>query len=169
MRIPFLMREWLRRPSRITLTLGLGALAATTPRAADADRYIERVPQQSVKTFGELSIWSEDGRVYVAEPGSQSQELVLRDTPEARRLRELLEREGATAASPRTLHDRIILVGGGGDGFHWTPVRRPTGPSNANASADRTPNTTTDPNLAPLVRQSEVRENSGRNAGKQKK
>jgi hypothetical protein len=169
MRISSLMRDWLRRPSRITLTVGLGALAAATPKATEAEAYSDRVPQQSVRTFGELSIWSEDGHVCVAEPGAQTRKLALGDTPEARRLRDLLERGGATAASPRTLHDRIILVGGGGDGFHWTPVQRPASPNNAGVSTERASNTSTYPNSTPSVRQSEARENSGVETGNRKK
>jgi hypothetical protein len=169
MRIRSLTRDWLRRPSRITLTLGLGALAAATPKVADADVHSDRVPQQSVKTFGELSIWSEGGQVYVAEFGAQTQKLAFGDTSEARRLRELLERDGATASSPCALHDRIILVGGGGEGFHWTPVQRPASPNNAKASTQRTPNASIDPNLGPSVGQSVVKENPNFDTNNRKK
>jgi len=157
MRLLALMRDWLRRPSRITLTLGLGALAAAAPETAEAEIHPDRVPQQSVKAFGELSIWTEGGDIYVLEPGSRTQKLDLGDTPEARRLRELLELDGATAASPRALHDRIILVGGGGDGFHWAPVQRPGGPNNANASPVRAPEKSPDPSLRQPTGQSDVK------------
>jgi len=146
----------------------LGALAAASPRAADADVHSDRVPQQSVKTFGELSIWSEGGHVYVAEPGAQTQKLAFGDTLEARRLRELLERAGATASSPCALRDRIILVGGGGEGFHWTPVRRPASSNNAKASTQPAPDASTDPNLVPSARQSVVKENPNLDTNRKK-
>lgn len=120
--------KWLRLPSRIALLLGVGALsaAAAKPDAAQArlSPELARVPQQSAKTFGELRIWSDDGRIYVAEPGKPAEELRLGDTAEARRLRQLLESDGAAADAPRVLLDRMILVGGGGDGFHWAPPGR---------------------------------------------
>jgi hypothetical protein len=119
------------------LTLGLGALAAAAPNGGEAELPLDRVPQQSVKAFGEVSIWSERGDIYVSESGTQPQRLSLGDTIEARRLRELLELDGATAASPRTLHDRIILVGGGGDGLHWAPVRHSGSLNNADAPGAR--------------------------------
>jgi hypothetical protein len=169
MRIPSLMRDWLRRPSRITLTLGLGALAAATPKTAEAAVHSDRVPQQSVKTFGELSIWSEGGHVYVAERGMRTQKLALGDTPEARRLRDLLALQGATAALPRTLHDRIILVGGGGDSIHWTPVQRPASPHSTEASAERTPQTSPGADLATPVRRSEARKNPNTDPGNRTK
>jgi hypothetical protein len=52
-----------------------------------------------------------------ANAGTEARELTLGDTPETRRLRQLLHRDGATKESPRSLHDRLILVGGGGSGF----------------------------------------------------
>jgi hypothetical protein len=36
----------------------------------------------------------------------------------------LLELAKATADAPHTVQHRIILVGGGGDGFHWAPAGR---------------------------------------------
>ena len=53
------------------------------------------------RSFGELRVWSEDGRIYLAEPGKPAQELRLGDTVEARHLRQLLERDGATAGIAR--------------------------------------------------------------------
>jgi hypothetical protein len=157
MRIPASIRDWLRRPSRITLTLGLGALAAAAPKPAEAELPLDRVPQQSVKAFGELSIWSEGGDIYVSEPGRRTQKLALGDTPEARRLHRLLGLDGATAASPLVLHDRIILVGGGGDGFHWAPVQGPGRPNNANASPVRAREKSPDPGLRQPTGQSGVK------------
>jgi hypothetical protein len=126
MSLPSLLRKWVHLPSRIALLLGVGALSATGAEAAVAEAHLSngltRVPQQSAKSFGELRIWSENGRIYFSEAGKDPQELCLVDTAEARRLKQLLEREGAVAASPSVLHNRIILVGGGGDGFHWAPA-----------------------------------------------
>ena len=169
MRLSALVRDWLRRPSRLTLTLGLGALAAAAPKAAEAEIHPDRVPQQSVKAFGELSIWSEGGEIYLSEPGTQTQKLARGDSPEARRLRELLELDGATAASPRVLHDRIILVGGGGDGFHWAPVYRPGGPNKTDASSARVPEKSSDPDLEPSTRQSDVKVDPDVEAGNRQK
>jgi hypothetical protein len=127
------MPKWLRLPSRIALLLGIGALSAAKPDAAEAHVApdLTRAPQQSAKTFGELRIWSDDGRVYVAEAGKPARELHLGDTAEARRLRQLLERDGASSEAPRVLVDRMILVGGGGDGFHWAPPGAPPGRGNS--------------------------------------
>ena len=122
MSLPF--SKWLRLPSRVALLLGLGALSAAGAKADTPDLGKEpmRVPQHSAKIFGELMIWNDDGRIFVSESGREAQELRLGDTAEARHLRQLLERDGAAANSPRMLLDRIILVGGGGDGFHWAPA-----------------------------------------------
>jgi hypothetical protein len=115
----------LRLPSRVALLLGVGALSATGAQAApgELDRSA-RIPQQSAKSFGEVRIWMEAGRIFVSELGKATEELRLGNTPEARRLRALLEQDGATAASPRILPDRMILVGGGGCGFDWAPADR---------------------------------------------
>src|SRR5260370_22423701 len=150
---PFLMRSWLRLPSRIALLLGLGALSAAGVKVdageAGPGHGPARVPQQSVKTFGDLLIWNEGGRIYVAEAGKEAQELALGDYPETHRLRQLLERDGATAASPRALRDRIILVGGGGDGFHWGPVRQSDGREKPSRSTTLAVGKLPDPRLTP--------------------
>jgi hypothetical protein len=135
--------KWLRLPSRIALLLGLGALSATGAKADTREVYSgqepARVPQQSVKTFADLLLWSEGERIYVAEPGTDARELPLGDTPETHRLRQLLQRDGATKESPRVLHDRIILVGGGGSGFQWAPTRQPAGRDKTNHPAALAP------------------------------
>jgi hypothetical protein len=121
--------KWLPVPSRIALLLGLGALSVSGAKAGtlagDLRKDPGRLPQQSVKRFGELLVWSDRGRIYVSEPNKPAEELHLGDTTEARLLRDLLERDGATAASPRVLSDRIILVGGGGMGISWTNRQTP--------------------------------------------
>ncbi|HYU13563.1 MAG TPA: hypothetical protein VEK82_13370 [Stellaceae bacterium] len=132
--LPF--SKWSRLPSRVALLLGLGALSAAGAKADTPDLAKEpmRVPQHSAKTFGELRIWNDDGRIFVSESGREAQELLLGDTAEARHLRQLLARDGAAAESPRILLDRIILVGGGGDGFHWAPADRSKSSGRSEAS-----------------------------------
>jgi hypothetical protein len=110
--------------SRIALLLGLGALSATSAEAfptapLDANGDAVRVPQQSARALGDVRVWSEGGRIWVAEAGKPAEVLRLGDSAEAGALRRLLERDGATAAAPRILRDRVILVGSGGEGFHW--------------------------------------------------
>ena len=127
--MPRIFAKWLPLPGRIALFLGLGALSVAGAKAAisasDLGKDPGRVPQQSVKRFGELLVWNDDGRIYVSESDKPDEELRLGDTPEARLLRELLQRDGATAAAPRVLSDRIILVGGGGKGISWTNRQAP--------------------------------------------
>jgi hypothetical protein len=143
MHAPSILRRTLGLPGWIGLLLGLGALS-TAAAKADIGRPHpgpgpDRVPQQSARTFGDVLIWTESGRIYVSESGGASRELVVGETREARRLRELLEQAGATVEAPRVLRDRIILVGGGGEGFHWAPMRRPEEPGKTNPSSLRHP------------------------------
>jgi hypothetical protein len=130
-----ILRKWLRLPSRIALLLGVGALSGTGAIPAMAEPGLHngpvRAPQQSAKSFGEVRIWSEDGRIYFSEGGNEPRELQLSDTPEARRLRQLLEHEGAVAESPRVLQHRMILVGGGGEAIHWGGAPPSKGRDNA--------------------------------------
>lgn len=88
-----------------------------------------RTPQHSDKAFGEVRVWSDHGRIYLLETGGTAQQLQLSDTPEAQRLRALLERSGATEVRPQVLQHRIILVGGGGDGFHMPARDTSAGPT----------------------------------------
>jgi len=129
MPVSWSLSRWMRLPSRVALLLGLGALSASAVQANTAEANVGneplRVPQQSAKSFGELRIWSDGGRLYLAEPGKEAEELHLGNTAEARHLRQLLEHDGAAADAPRVLPHRLILVGGGGDGFHWDRARQP--------------------------------------------
>ena len=165
--------KWLRLPSQIALLLGLGALSATGARADTGEFYSgqepARVPQQSVKEFGDLLLWSEGERIYVAEPGTDARELPLGDTAETHRLRQLLRGDGATKESPRALHDRIILVGGGGSGFQWAPARQPAGTDKTNRSATLTPDKPPVPGLTAPVGQAGVLEKRALGAGDTKK
>ena len=69
-------------PSRIALLLGLGALSVSGAKAAtsegDLGKDPRRLPQQSVKQFGELLVWNDGGRIYVSEPNKPAEELRLR-------------------------------------------------------------------------------------------
>ena len=87
------------------------------------------MPQQSVKTFGDLLVWSEGERIYVAGARKRKPGNSLSVTP----LKRVVCGSCWSAMvrprkTPRALHDRIILVGGGGDGFHWAPARQPSRP-----------------------------------------
>jgi hypothetical protein len=133
------VRKRLRLPSRLALMFGLGAISAAGASADVARSDTSgplRVPQQGDKVFGELRLWSEAGRIYLSEDGGAAQELALGDTPEAQRLRRLLDERGAVADSPKILQRRIILVGGGGEGFHW-----PTGDNGAGSTSQSTRST----------------------------
>jgi len=167
--IPSSMRSWLHLPSKIALLFGLGALSAAGAHANTGEGqsgYVPtRVPQHSVKTFGDLLVWSEGGRIYTAEAGREVQELVLGDTPEARRLRQLLDRDGANAASPRALRDRIILVGGGGDGFHWAPPSQVNGRDKINSPATRAAGKHPDAGLTTPVGRTRVAQTRGATSG----
>ena len=173
MLIPSSLPKWLRLPSRIALLLGLGAFSAAGVNAdtgeAPSGHEPARVPQQSVKTFGDLLVWSEGERIYVAEPGTEARELPLGDTPETRRLRQLLQRDRATKESPRALHDRIILVGGGGSGFQWAPTRQPAGTDKTNRSATLAPDKPSVPGLTTSVGQTGVAEKRALGDGDTKK
>ena len=129
------LAKWLPLPSRIAVLLGMGALSATGAPPAMAEPELGkgplRVPQQSAKSFGEVMIWSEAGRIYFSESGNEAQELRLGDTPQARHLRELLAREGAVAESPRVLQHRLILVGGGGSAVHWGGTQSSSAPDSS--------------------------------------
>jgi hypothetical protein len=130
------MRRMLWPPSRIALLLGLGALSVSTGKADTGPGAFPahddlRVPQQSARTIADLLIWQDEGRVYLSEMGKPAEELHLSDTAEADLLRGVLQREGATATAPRVLHDRIILVGGGGAGTHWSPKDKIVSPDTA--------------------------------------
>jgi len=116
------LRKRLRLPRRIALMFGIGAISAVGANADGPppdDAGPARIPQQSVKAFGDVRVWSEDGRIFLMESDGTVQELALGDTPEALHLRRLLEDGGAVADDPQIMQHRIILVGGGGAGQHW--------------------------------------------------
>jgi hypothetical protein len=117
MAVPISTRRWIAWPSRLALLLGIGALSMTGADAATSAQ--GEHPQGGTGRLGELRVWSENGRIYVAEAGAAARELQLGDTAEARRLRALLQQDGGTKGGVRL--DRMILAGGGGSGFDWMP------------------------------------------------
>jgi hypothetical protein len=125
--MPSFIRRWSHLPGRIAVLLGLSALSIAGARAGTVDahpgRDAAREPQQSAKSFGDLLIWLENGRIYVSEAGKPAEELQLGNSAEAASLRQLLVQQCATEATPHFLRDRIILVGSGGAGLHWDSQR----------------------------------------------
>jgi hypothetical protein len=91
MPVSWSLSRWMRLPSRIALLLGLGALSASAVQAntaeVNAGNAPLRVPQQSAKSFGDLLIWNDGGRIYLSESGKEAEELRLGDTAEARHLK----------------------------------------------------------------------------------
>ena len=141
---PMATLSWLRRrirlPNGIALMFGIGAISAIGANGDQASALTAkpvRLPQQSVKYFGELKIWSERGRVYLMEQDGTIEEVALSDTPEAQHLRCLLGESGAVANFPQVIQHRIILVGGGGQSVDWPrdgqSVRRGATPSDNHA------------------------------------
>src|SRR5437763_9970553 len=112
-------------PKSLALLLGLGALSAAGAGAEAApiqrDGQIAQPGEQTADTFAGSRIWSDAGRIYLSEHGRDPRELRLGDTPEARRLRELLQLGGATGPASAARLDRMILAGAGGCGFDWAP------------------------------------------------
>ena len=138
MSLLFSLDGWLRLPSRVALLLGLGALSAAgaNPNAAEAHagKEADGIPQRSATEFGDLRVWTEGGRIYLAEPGKPGEDLCLGDTLEAQHLRQLLEQHGATEASRHVPFGRILLVGGGGCGFDWPSPEKAKAVSNPASS-----------------------------------
>jgi hypothetical protein len=125
--------RWLRLPSRVALLFGLGALSAAAARADTGDHrpgaLVGATSQDAQPAPGEVLIRSEAGRIYLSEGGGALHELSLADTVETRRLRQLLDTDGAANAAGVRL-DPMLLAGDGGAGFHWAPVdRRPGKPA----------------------------------------
>jgi hypothetical protein len=125
MAVPIRGHRWFAWPSRVALLLGIGALSAAGAEAAPNNQ--NEPPQTSDNLFSELRVWSEDGRVYLAEAGAAARELQLGDTAEARRLRTLLERHSGSQGGIRL--DRMILAGGGGCGFDFSPPGQSADPA----------------------------------------
>ena len=124
MAVAIFSRRFLSWTSRLAVLLGIGALSAAGTQAAAGT---QGQPAQNGADRGELRVWSEGGRIYLAEPGAAARELQLGDTAEARRLRALLQDDGKVNGGVRL--DRMILAGGGGSGFDWAPPGQATQPT----------------------------------------
>ena len=129
------MRKWLAVPGRLGLLLGLGALTATGAGTAAAPIDQGAEPRTGVDDRADLVVWSERGQVYLSDGGAAATVLRLGDTAEARHLRALLDRHGATESAAGVRLGRMILAGGGGDGFHWAPPAQRRRANQANAAA----------------------------------
>jgi hypothetical protein len=123
--------NWLRLPGGIALALGLGAFA---PASAQPD------PQPAVQNptqSGELLLRVEREQLQISENGGPFEELVLKDTTEARHLKKLIERHNAAEGSSVVGVGTTILASGGGAGFFWNPFAkkdtRPPGKAGAPA------------------------------------
>ena len=107
-------KGWLGLPSRVALSLGLGAATVASVRA-DAPGDHERTGRSDVL------IRSEGGRIYLSEGGTET-ELRLGETLERDRLLRLLLDHGP-AGVKLDLDPRIIMSGGGGSGFSLRDIK----------------------------------------------
>jgi hypothetical protein len=154
-------RQWLALPSRIAVLLGLSALStlaaqAKTPALGTPDN----LPRADTGTTG-IAIRLEGEQIYLSHDDNDFSSLQLSDTPEDHLLRELLKREGAAQNPAGVMLSPTILAGAGGDGFHWVPINRASGPAQINRevvarvspTAERTNKTVINADrLAPRVR-----------------
>ena len=124
-----------RLPGRAALLLGLGALSAAGPAAAEGH------PRDG----GGALIRSEGGSIFLSEGGRET-ELRLGATPQRDRLLRLLEEHGP--AGVRLDPDpRLIMSGGGGSGFSLWDVQKSVTGKPAPASPEPPP--ATPPRSAP--------------------
>jgi hypothetical protein len=144
MRVSRSLRRWLRPPSRIALLLGLGALATGGARADTGQDTpgagVAPIAHGDQASTSGLLIRIEGGQVYLSEAGGEFRELRLGDAPEAVLLRQLLERNAASAGTTGIPLHPMILAGNGGDGFHWSPggrsaTRDKSGPAGSSTPA----------------------------------
>jgi hypothetical protein len=82
----------------------------------------------------ELRVWSAGGELYLAVQDGDVRRLALGDTAEAHRLHGLLQQHGAIDDRTSMRLDRMLLAGGGGEGFSWTPPHRAAEPRQQNAT-----------------------------------
>jgi hypothetical protein len=116
--------NWLRLPGGIALALGLGALA---PASAQPD---PQPAAQNPTQSRELLLRVEGGQLQISENGGPFEVLGLKDTPEARHLKNLIERRSAAEGSSDVAVGPTILASGGGAGFFWNPfAKKDTRPS----------------------------------------
>jgi hypothetical protein len=108
-------KAWLSLPSRLALTLGLGAAAVVGARA-DAPADHERIGP------GDVLIRSEGGKIYLSEGGTET-ELRLGATPQRDRLLRLLQDRGPGGVKLDP-DPRLIMSGGGGTGFSLWDIKK---------------------------------------------
>jgi len=109
------LTRWLRLPGRAALMLGLGALP-TVGTQADAPH------QTNLRSFGDLSVRSEAGRIYLSEGGRET-ELRIGATPRRDELLRLLEAHGHSGVKLDG-DPRLIMSGGGGMGFSLWDIKK---------------------------------------------
>src|SRR5205814_390930 len=109
---PRSVHRWFYLPSRVALFLGLGALSATGARA-DAP---ETRPDGTMSrgSADDVLIRSEGEKIYFSEARKGFRELRVKDTAEARYLKQLLDENNGTVVrvDPMTVADS-------GAGFMW--------------------------------------------------
>jgi hypothetical protein len=135
---PRFLRRWLRLPGRAALILGLGAFS-TAGAQADAPDH------SSLGSFGDISIRSEGGKIYLSE-GGQNTELQLGATSQRDNLLRLLEEHGP-AGVKLDPDPRLIMSGGGGTGFSLWDIKKSLTSTPAPAPRDP-PQLTAPPNPA---------------------
>jgi hypothetical protein len=132
MLIPHWVRKRLRMPGQVALVLGVGALStAGSTAGARADVAVSPPAQ------GDVVIRSDGGKIYLSEAGGEFRELALGDTPEARRLRQLLDSSEAAVGPTGLRLNPTGLAGGGGAGFHWSPFGKSEDTSEKKSPADQ--------------------------------
>ncbi len=118
-----------RLPGRAALLLGLGALSAAGPAAAEG----------RPRDDGGALIRSDGGSIFLSEGGRET-ELRLGATPQRDRLLRLLEEHGPEGV--RLDPDpRLIMSGGGGSGFSLWDVQKSVTGKPAPGSQDPPPAT----------------------------
>jgi hypothetical protein len=118
-----------------TAAIGVASGIAGISPAADANVPLDeigyvRVAQNSALTHSIIPVWIEGDEVVLREHTATMRR--HRTEGHWQRLYDLLSELPATAESPAQVPYKVILVGGGGDGFHWTkpkpaPAEPPAG------------------------------------------
>jgi hypothetical protein len=98
-------KAWFQIPWLGALVMGFGALFGMPARAATPDLTAGGPDEVVVRSDGE--------KIYISERGGSFQELSLGETPEALRLRKLLDAAGATRGSVSVPVGSIIVANGG--------------------------------------------------------
>jgi hypothetical protein len=113
--IPRSLRRRLDLPSRVALTLGLGALSVASARAITPG-------DNEHQSASDALVRSEGGRIFLSEGGRET-ELQLGPTPQRDHLLQLLEVQGL-AGIKLNIDPRLIMSGGGGTGFSLWDIKK---------------------------------------------